>query len=138
MNGDRLIIEDLRMELERLQSATGNIERLINEVKEQVNREEPANHQGHRIIDIDIDRGRIINYTENHPVVRDRQGTEIIIGDKVKFPTGGGYKSWSGVIYKVSNSGARVTARADNDRLISRAPNNVEIVEFRHQNMIDE
>ena len=51
---------------------------------------------------------------------------------------GGGYNSWSGVIYKVANSGTRVMARDDNNRLISREPNNVEIVAFRHQNMIDE
>ena len=138
MSGDRRIIEDLRMELERLQSATRNIERLINEVEEQVHREEPTDHQGHRILDIDIDRRRFINYTENHPVVRDRHGTEILIGDKVRCLTGRVYNSWSGVIYKISNSGARVMARGDNDRLISRAPNNVVIVESRHQNMIDE
>ena len=138
MSGDRRIIEDLRMELERLQSATRNIERLINKFNEQVNGEEPAIHQGHRILDIDIDRRCIINYTANHPVVRDRHGTEILIGDKVRFLTGEEYSSWSGVIYKISNSGARVMARDDNNKLISRAPNNVEIVAFRHQNMIDE
>ena len=138
MNRDRLIIKDLRMELERLQSVTRNIERLIHEVEEQVNCKEPANHEGYRIIDIDIDRRQGINYTENHPVVRDRHGTEILIGDKVRFLTGGAYNSWSGDIYKISTSGARVTARDDNERLISRAPNNVEIVEFRHQSVIDE
>ena len=72
MNGDQRIIEDLRMELERLQSASCNIERLINELEEQENPEEPANHQGHRIIDVDINRRHIINYTANHPVVKDR------------------------------------------------------------------
>ena len=79
MNGDRRIIEDLRMELERLQSATHNIERLINEVEEQVNCEEPANFPRHRIIDIDIDRRGFINYTENHPILRDRHRTDILI-----------------------------------------------------------
>ena len=138
MYGDRRIIEDLRMELERLQSASRNIERLINEFDEQVNRKEPESHQGHRILNIDIDRRRIINNTANHPVVKDKHGTEILIGDKVRFLTGGESSSWSGVIYKISNSGARVMARDNNNRLISRTPNNVEIVAFRHQNMIDE
>ena len=103
-----------------------------------MNCEEPANHQAHRIIHIDIDRRQGINYTENHPVVRDRNGTEILIGDEVRFLTGGAYNSWSGVIYKISNSGTRVTARDENGRPISRAPNKVEIVEFRHDSMIDE
>ena len=60
------------------------------------------------------------------------------MGDKVRFLTVRGYNSWSGVIYKILNSWARVMARGDNNRLISRAPNHVVIVEFRHQNMIDE
>ena len=131
MNRDRLSIEDLRTELGRLQLATCNIERLIQETEEQVSHEEPAHHQGQRIIDIDIDRRQDINYTENHPIVRDRNGTEILIGDEVMFLTQGAYNSWSGVIYKVSSNGARVTARDNNRRSISRAPNNVEIVEFR-------
>ena len=88
MNGDRRIIEDLRMELERLQSISRNIERLIDEFEEQVNCKEPANNQGHRILDVDIDQRRFINYTANHPVVKDKYGTEILIGDKVRFLTG--------------------------------------------------
>ena len=93
MNGDWRIIEDLRMELERLQSISRNIERLINKFEEQVNRKESANYQGHRTLDVDIDRRRFINYTANHPVVKDKHGTEILIGDKVRFLTGGRYNS---------------------------------------------
>ena len=70
MNRERVSIEDLRTELERLQLATSNIERLIQQAEEQVNPGEPVNHQGDRVIDIELDRREGINYTGNYPVVR--------------------------------------------------------------------
>ena len=119
--------------LERLQLATRNIERLIQEAEERANPGEPVGHQGHRVIDIDIDRRQGINYTGNHPVVRDTNRTEILIGNEVRFLTRGAYNSWTGNIYKISNTGTRVTARDDRGRSISRASSNVDVIEFRHE-----
>ena len=133
MNRERVSIEDLRTELERLQLATSNIERLIQQAEEQANPGEPVNHHGDRVIDIEKDRREEINYRGNHPVVRDTNRTEILIGDEVRFLTRGAYNSWTGIIYKVSNSGARVTVRDDRGRSISRAPSNVEVIEFRRE-----
>ena len=133
MDRERVSIEDLRIELERLQLAAQNSERLINQAEEQVNPVEPVVHQADRIIDIEIDRRANINYTGNHPVIRDTNNTEILIGDEVRFLTSGVYNSWTGVVYKVSSNGARVTARYERGRSISRAPNNVEVIEFRHE-----
>ena len=76
MNRDRLSIEDLRTELERLQIAARNIERLLQEAEEQANCKEQAHHKGERIIDIDIDRRQHVNYRGDHPVVRDRNRSE--------------------------------------------------------------
>ena len=125
MDRERVSIEDLRTELERLQLVTRNIERLIQQAGEQANPGEPVVHQADRIIDFEIDRRAGINYTRNHPVVRDTNNTEILIGDEVRFLTRGVYDSWTGVVYKVSSNGARVTARDDRGRSISRAPSNV-------------
>ena len=86
MNRERLSIEGLRTELERLHIAARNIERLLQEAEEQ------AHHQEKRIIDIDIDRRRHINYRGDHPVVRDRNRIEFFIGDKVRFLTHGCWK----------------------------------------------
>ena len=44
MNRERVSIEDLRTELERLQLATRNIERLIQQAEEQANPGEPVGH----------------------------------------------------------------------------------------------
>ena len=133
MNRERVSIEDLRTELERLQLATHNFERLIQQAEEQANPGEPVVHQADIILDIEIDRRAGINYTRNHPVVRDTNGMEILIGNEVRFLTRGVYDTWTGVIYKVSNNGARVTARYGRGRSISRAPCNIEVIEFRHE-----
>ena len=93
MNRDRLSIEELRTELERLQLAAQNIERLIHQAEERGQEQEqeqvqanPAGaggRQGDVILDIDINRRADINYTENHPVVYDWSDNEILIGDTV-------------------------------------------------------
>ena len=132
MNRDRVSIEDLRTELERLQLAMRNIERLIRQAEEEVIPENPENHQRVRIIDIVVDRRERINYTGDHLVVRDVNGTEILIGDEIRFLTRGVYNSWTGTVYKISRNGARVTARDERSRSISRAPGNMEVIEFRN------
>ena len=133
MNRDRVSIEDLRTELERLQLAIRNIERLIRQAEEEVIPENPVNHQGERIIDIEVDRREGINYAENHPVVRDVNGTEILIGDEERFLTRGVYNSWTGTVYKISRNGARVTAKDERSRSISKAPGNLEVLELRNE-----
>ena len=89
-------IEELRQELNRLRIAANNIERLITAAED---REEQPEDQRPR------------DYPHTHPVVRDRDGREIIIGDQVTFLTRGLFSSESGTVYKISSSGARVTAR---------------------------
>ena len=141
MNRDRLSIEELRTELERLQLAARNIKRLIHHAEEQeqgqeqiqANPAEAGSRQGDVILDIDINRRADLNYTENHPVVYDWSDTEILIGDTVRFLTRGRYDSWTGIVYKISSNRARITARDERGRSISRAPHNVEVIDGRHE-----
>ena len=129
MNRDRLSVEDLRRELDRLLIATRNIERLIQEAEEEVaNRNERADQQENQADREATDRRANIDYRQEHPVVRDRTGTEILIGDQVRFLTSGRHTSTTGVVYKISNNGARVTARDNQGRSISRAPHNISII----------
>ena len=125
MNIDRLSIEELRSELQALQLAARNIERLIEQTEEELSRNDTANQQDNQRL---RDRRQNIVYRGNHPVVRDREGTEILIGDDVRFLTPGVHNSRTGTIYKVSNNGARVTARDNNERSVSRAPHNVTVL----------
>ena len=129
MNRDRLSVEDLRRELDRLLIATRNIERLIQEAEETVvNRNERAEQQRNQADRTTTDRRRNLNYREEHPVVRDRAGIEILIGDQVRFLTSGKHNSTTGVVYKISNNGTRVTARDSEGRSISRAPHNITVI----------
>ena len=137
MNENRLSIEDLRIELERLQLAARNIERLIHQTEEdqeqrhqqeQANPAEAGNRHRNFVIEEEFNRRPRINYNEDHPI-----GTEIIIGDTIRFMTRGRYDSREGIVYKISDTGARVTARDDSGRSISRAPQNVLVVAPRQE-----
>ena len=136
MNRNRLSIEELRVELERLQLAAYNIEILIRQAKEEdqeqqqeeANPAEAGNRQRNFVLDEEFNRRAGINYNEDHPVVHDWCDCEILIGDTVWFLTRGRYDSWEGVVYRISSNGARVTARDDRGRSISRAPRNVEVI----------
>ena len=136
MNRNRLSIEELRVELERLQLAAYNIEILIRQAKEEdqeqqqeeANPAEAGNRQRNFVLDEEFNRRAGINYNEDHPVVHDWCDCEILIGDTVWFLTRGRYGSWEGVVYRISSNGARVTARDDRGRSISRAPRNVEVI----------
>ena len=92
-----------------------NIERPITAAEEREEQEQPESR-------------RPRNCPHTHPVVRDRDGREIIIGDQVIFLTRGLFSSDRGTVYKVTDSGARITARDQYRRSISRAPLNVHIV----------
>ena len=137
MNRDRLSIEDLRTEVERLQLAVRNIESLIHQAEEQeqeqANPAEAGYRQGDFIFDIDVNRRADINYTEDHPIVYDWSNNEILIGDTVRFLTRGRYDSWEGVVYKISSNGVCITARDNRGRSISRAPRNVEVIANRRE-----
>ena len=87
MDRDRLSIEDLKREIQALQIATRNIERLIEEAEEEAYCKETANYQENQATQRLRNRRQNIVYRANHPVVRDRKGTEILIGDKVRFLT---------------------------------------------------
>ena len=101
MNRDRLSIEDLRSKLQRLQLATRNIERLIEEAEEVVKRKGTTNHKENQVAHRLRNRRKNIVYRADHPVMRDRNGTEILIGDEVYFLTRGVHISRSGAVYKV-------------------------------------
>ena len=111
-------IEQLRQELNRLRLEADNIERLLTAA--QVQRE--VHNQPE-----EEDRRPPI-YRHTHPVVRDREGVEILIGDQVEFITRGLFTSTRGVVYKIVDSGSRVTARDQFRRSISRAPHNVRVI----------
>ena len=136
MNRDRLSIEELRVELERLQLAARNIERLIHQAEEQyqeqqqeqANPAEAGDRQVDFMIDEEFNRRAGINYAKDHPVVHNWSDCEILIGDTVRFLTRGRYNSWEGVVYKISSNAMRITARDDRGRSISRAPRNVEVI----------
>ena len=142
MNRDRLSSEQLRIELERLQLAARNIERLIHQAEEdqeqqhqqeQANPAEAGNRHRTFVIEEEFNRRPRINYNEDHPVVFNSIGSEILIGDTIRFMTRGRYNSREGIVYKIPDNGARVTARDDRGRSISRAPRNVLVVASRQE-----
>ena len=77
------------------------------------------------VLEEDFPRRPRVNYNEHHPVIFDAIGTEILIGDTIQFMTRGRYNSRDGIVYKISDTGSRVTARDDRGRSISRSPQNV-------------
>ena len=101
-------IDELRRELHRLRVAAEHIVNLLQNTEDRRNR-------------------RTDQYIHFHPVVRDRDGTEILIGDRVRFLTRGLYSSRTGVVYKISRNGERVTSRDERNLSISRAPYNLQI-----------
>ena len=111
-----LDVEELRQELNRLRLAAANIERILTAAQGD---DQDINQPRNR---------RPANYRHNHPVVRDHDGTEILIGDQVIFITRGLFTSTRGTVYKISASGSRITARDQLRRPISRAPHNVRVV----------
>ena len=110
-------IEDIRRELNRLRIITSNLERILENV------EAEAEFQRQ-----ETDTRRPPQYVHQNPVVRDIDGVEILIGDIVHFVSRGLYNTTSGIVYKFSASGNRVTSRDSRGRPISRAPHNLRVV----------
>ena len=114
-------IEDLQEELWRIRITVNNIERILQTVRNQDRQD-----RGEDLWVNPADR-RGPDYPHNHPRVLDSEGTEILIGDTVNFLTRGLFTSTSGVVYKVSQSGNRVTSRDSFRRAISRASHNLRV-----------
>ena len=60
----------------------------------------------------------------NFPVIKDRYGSTIQIGDRVRFLTAGRWKAKEGTVYKITKE--RVTAYDKRKNSISRSPYNVQ------------
>ena len=110
-------IEDIRRELNRLRIIASNLEHILENVEA---KPEPQRQE--------LESRRSPQYIHRHLVVRDIDGVEILIGDTVQFVTRGLYNTTSGIVYKFSASGNRVTARDSRGRPISRAPHNLRVV----------
>ena len=110
-------IEHIRRELSRLRIITSNLERILENVEAQP---EPQRQE--------TETRRPPQYVHQHLVVRDIDGVEILIGDTVHFTSRGLYNTTSGIVYKFSRSGNRVTSRDSRGRPISRAPHNLGVV----------
>ena len=108
-------IEEVRRELNRLRIITNNFERILDNIEAET---EPQREETRRPP----------QYAHQHPVVRDIDGVEILIGDTVTFVSRGLYNTTSGIVYRFSASGSRVTARDSRGRLISRAQHNLRVV----------
>ena len=124
-------IEELCAELERFRAVTRNIENILDQALREEVEENPQGIPAPPELGegpINQDR-RPRQYLHDHPVVRDQNGVEILIGDTVIFVTRGLFTSTRGIIYKITPSGTRVMARDNLRRSISRAPYNV-IVEL--------
>ena len=115
MNRENQDLSELRQELERLRITANNIERIINDT------------QVESVVQTNQDR-RPRGYRHSHPAMYDSEGIEILIGDHVQFVTRGLFTSTRGVVYKISPSGNRVTARDNLRRSISRAPHNLRVI----------
>ena len=59
--------------------------------------------------------------------VHDAVGTQIHIGDTVKFLSKGSFTSDTGVVYKISGNLRRVTAKDNKNRSISRSSINLQV-----------
>ena len=114
-------IEDIRRELNRLRIIASNLERILENVEAEPELEPEPQRQ-------EVESRRSPQYVHRHPVVRDIDGVEILIGDIVQFVSRGLYNTTSGIVYKFSASGSKVATRDSRGRPISRAPHNLRVV----------
>ena len=116
MNNNRDLVRILTEQIRDLRLAANQIERTLEQHLEDRERQAEENQE----------RG-----PPTDPLVQDRDGNNIHIGDQVIFLTRGLYNSTTGIVYKVSRTGSRVTARDESDRSISRRPSNVRVINLR-------
>ena len=110
-------IEDIRRELNRVMIITSNLEHILEnvETKPELQRQE-------------AETWRPPQYVHQHPVVRDIDGVEILIGNTVNFVARGLCNTTSGIVYKFFASGNRVISRDSRGRPVSRVPYNLRVV----------
>lgn len=119
MNQRRTTIEDLELELRRLNIATENVRKAIGVLKKTSN--EPTS--------------RLPTVTPTSPspetpsVVTDRYGTPINIGSQVRFLTKGRHDSTEGVVTRFSRENERVFAIDSKDLDIPQAPQTVRVID---------
>ena len=114
----RITIEDLRSELARLSIASKNIERAIRELENQDQQQQQRRQ--------DEIQDKVPQSLRNG--AKDRDGTPIRIGDRVRFLTKGAYSSTEGIVNRFSRNFVRVFALDSDGFEIPRAPKNVRVI----------
>ena len=124
----RSIIDDLRLELKKLNIASRNIENsiLLLEQQEKVQHQEQQQQQQQQ----QQRRDKVPTNRRPTPDLcpRDRDGIEIRIGHRVRFLTKGVYPSTEGVVNRFSRNSAQVFALDCEGIEVPRAPKNVRVL----------
>ena len=133
-------LEELRKELRLLRAGLERVERAIDRI---VNCEDRRPGHDDKLESVkegtaesapscradSISSGPSGTYSEDSSyIVRDWLHNEIYIGDKVKFLSKGRYKSKTGIVYKISKTGERITSRDPSGNSITRHPRNLEVI----------
>ena len=123
----RSIIDDLRLELKKLNIASRNIENsiLLLEEKEKEQHQEQQQQQQQQQRRDKVPTNRCLT-PDLCP--RDRDGIEIRIGHRVRFLTKGVYPSTEGVVNRFSRNSAQVFALDCEGIEVPRAPKNVRVL----------
>ena len=122
----RSIIDDLRLELKKLNIASRNIENsilLLEEKEKEQHQEQQQQQQQQRRDKVPTNRCPTPDLCP-----RDRDGVEIRIGHRVRFLTKGVYPSTEGVVNRFSRNSAQVFALDCEGIEVPRAPKNVRVL----------
>ena len=119
----RSIIDDLRLELEKLNIASRNIEKTILLLEEEEEKQRQQQQQQQRKVKAPKNR---VPLPDLRP--RDRDGVEICIGDRVLFLTKGVYSSTEGIVNRFSQNFVKVFALDCDGFEVPRAPRNVRVL----------
>ena len=123
----RSIIDDLRLELKKLNIASRNIEKtiLLLEEKEKKQPQQQQQQQQQQQRKVKAPKNRV-PLPDLRP--RDRDGVEICIGDRVLFLTKGVYSSTEGIVNRFSQNFVKVFALDCDGFEVPRAPRNVRVL----------
>ena len=110
------VIENLRLQLARLEIATTNIRKAIRDLE---NDDESYPVQS---------RPSATTHNTEIYLTADRDGNHIHIGSRIRFLTKGKYKSTTGTVTKFSKNYERIFAEDIDGSVIPRAPHNVRII----------
>ena len=122
----RSIIDDLRLELKKLNIASRNIEKtvlLLEEKEKEQPQEQQQQQQQQR-----KDKAPTNRCPTPDLRPRDRDGVEIRIGDRVLFLTKGVYSSTEGIVNRFSRNSVKVFALDCEGVEVPRAPRNVRVL----------